>query len=87
MKKSKQMNETWTNWDMRKGSPCFRVLFNLRNQMLMAWPPELLWYTCLVPAAIDVIKGLRSSKVLVLHNLFKGECYDIWRFKTRNVTL
>jgi hypothetical protein len=53
--------------------------------MPVAWPPEPLWHTWLVPVAIEMMKGLRSSKVLLLHNLFKCERQDTWRFKTRDV--
>ena len=53
--KCKRMNPTLTNWDTQKGSPCFQVLFTLRNPMPVAWPPKPLWHTWLVPAAIEVM--------------------------------
>ena len=72
--KSKQMSATWTTWDTRKGSACFGVLFKLKNEIPQPWSAEALWHMWLVPLGIEVLKGPRSSKVLVLHNLFKGEC-------------
>ena len=38
--KCKQINTTWKNWDTWKGSSCFEVLFNLKNQMLVTKPPD-----------------------------------------------
>ena len=38
--KCKHMSLTWTNWGTQRGSPCIEVLFDLRNQMPVAWPPE-----------------------------------------------
>ena len=62
---------------MWKWSPCVAVLFNPRNQMPVDWPPEPLWHTWLVQGVIEVMKGLRSSKMLILNNLIKGEWQDM----------
>ena len=52
-------------------------MFNPRNQMPVDWPPEPLWHTWLVQGVIEVMKGLRSSKMLILNNLIKGEWQDM----------
>ena len=52
----------------------FEVLFNLRTRMPKAWPAEALSHSWLVLAGIEVLTDPSSSKVLMLHNIFKGEC-------------
>jgi hypothetical protein len=41
--KAKHMSVTWTNWDTRKGSPCFEVMLTLRYDMPEEWPVEAVW--------------------------------------------
>ena len=66
------MPENWEKFNVKKGSTCHQMIFNMRNH-IKPWTFEIFWNVWMVATSIEVLKNKRADKTSMLHKVFDSE--------------